>query len=209
MLHNDEGLTEKRGGQSRQEWQTRQTRQACKDCPNQPQPSYPHMILGHHPGNHICCMIAPCHVTIYSMSLTTAYISTFPISIPTRTTVSTLASEFDFRSASNRTPADEGKTTMFVEPPYCSLACFASARERLTWNHPNSSPFRTLSPGFLDQPILPTNIAAAESDPVRFGSARELTSDRYKGYWDSLSTRTEIRVDKHDGSLIFREHVEV
>ena len=43
-------------------------------------------------------------------------------------------------------------------PAVLLSATFSLAR--LTWNQPSSSPLAMVSPGFLDQPILPTSIAA-------------------------------------------------
>ena len=48
--------------------------------------------------------------------------ATLAISIPTRTRVSVLLSEFVRISSSNSTPAALGKTTMVVDPPYCKSA---------------------------------------------------------------------------------------
>ena len=42
------------------------------------------------------------------------------------------------------------------------LSSAKTEARRPTWNHPSSSPLAILSPGFLDQPILPTSIAGDE-----------------------------------------------
>lgn len=86
--------------------------------------------------------------------------ATLAISIPTCTSVSVILAELLSRSSSNWIPVAEGNTVMTVEPPYLTQHKTISIDQlKLTWNQPNSSPFTTLSPGFLDHPMEPTNIA--------------------------------------------------